>query len=232
MRFRGLVSPFVALAAFAALAASPARADVLINIDKSSQQMTVTVDGVERYVWPVSTGAPGYDTPSGEFKPFRMERDHFSREWDDAPMPHSIFFTQKGHAIHGSGHVRAIGTPASHGCVRLEPKNAAILFALVRQQKMANTQVVLSGETPLNGVPMARRGNGNERNARDTSRSYSSNDIVVDDDDYTATLPQQRSARGWREYHDGPRYYYYRERPYYVRRYYGYYGAPYPRFGW
>src|SRR5471032_2380290 len=146
MRFRGLVSPFVALAA---LAASPARADVLINVDKSSQQMTVTVDGVERYVWPVSTGAPGYDTPSGEFKPFRMERDHFSREWDDAPMPHSIFFTQKGHAIHGSGHVRAIGTPASHGCVRLEPKNAAILFALVRQQKMANTQVVLSGETPL-----------------------------------------------------------------------------------
>ena len=80
----------------------PARADVLITIDKSTQQMTVTVDGSARYVWPVSTGAPGYDTPSGEFKPFRMEADHFSREWDDAPMPHSIFFTQLGHAIHGS----------------------------------------------------------------------------------------------------------------------------------
>ena len=237
MRFRSLVSPFAAAVAVLALnAVSPARADILINIDKSAQQMTVTVDGEQRYVWPVSTGAPGYDTPSGEFKPFRMERDHFSREWDDAPMPHSIFFSQKGHAIHGSNHVRAIGTPASHGCVRLEPKNAAILFALVRQQKMANTRVVLNGETPQNSAPVARRGNGNgngnERNARDTSRSYSANDIV-DDDDVTSTVPQQRSARGWREYHDGPRYYYYRERPYYVRRYYGYYGSPFPqRYGW
>ena len=76
--------------------------------------MIVTVDGDPRYVWPVSTGAFSYDTPSGQFKPFRMERDHFSREWDDAPMPHSIFFTQQGHAIHGSSHVKAIGTPASH----------------------------------------------------------------------------------------------------------------------
>ena len=210
MRFRSLVSPFAAALAMLALnAVSPARADILINIDKSAQQMTVTVDGEQRYIWPVSTGQPGYDTPSGEFKPFRMERDHFSREWDDAPMPHSIFFTQKGHAIHGSNHVRAIGTPASHGCVRLEPKNAAILFALVRQQKMANTQVVLSGETPVNSVPVARR--GNERNARDNPR-YSANDIV-DDEELTAAVPQQRSARGWREYHDGPRYYYYRERP-------------------
>src|SRR5580704_12230939 len=135
--------------AFAALAvAGPARADILIAVDKSAQRMTVTVDGTALYVWPVSTGAPGYDTPSGEFKPFRMEAEHFSREWDDAPMPHSIFFTQQGHAIHGSGHVKAIGTPASHGCVRLEPKNAAVLFALVKQQKMANTRVVLTGETP------------------------------------------------------------------------------------
>ena len=82
-------------AVFSMLPISTARADILISIDKSAQQMTVTLDGKWRYVWPVSTGALGYDTPSGGFKPFRMERDHFSREWDDAPMPHSIFFTKQ-----------------------------------------------------------------------------------------------------------------------------------------
>src|SRR6266851_1580283 len=136
MRRRGVALAFAAVIAALAFA-QPARANVMIIIDKAAQKMTVTVDGEDRYTWPVSTGRPGYDTPSGQFKPFRMERDHFSREWDDAPMPNSIFFTREGHAIHGSGHVKAIGTPASHGCVRLEPKNASILFALVRQEKMA-----------------------------------------------------------------------------------------------
>ena len=70
------------------------------------------------YDWPVSTGQRGYDTPAGVFKPFRMEKDHFSREWDEAPMPYSIFFTMDGHAIHGSFDIKRLGRPASHGCVR------------------------------------------------------------------------------------------------------------------
>ena len=73
--------------------------NVLISINKISQKMTVSVDGEKTYVWPVSTGAPGYSTPSGTFTPFRMEATHFSKEWDDAPMPHSIFFTPEGHAV-------------------------------------------------------------------------------------------------------------------------------------
>src|SRR5580704_7344481 len=132
MRIRHLAAALV----LTALAFTPAPADILIRVDKSAQVMTVTVEGSQLYAWPVSTGAPGYDTPSGEFKPFRMEAEHFSQEWDDAPMPHSIFFTQEGHAIHGSGHVKNLGRPASHGCVRLEPKNASILFALVKHEKM------------------------------------------------------------------------------------------------
>jgi hypothetical protein len=219
MRLRRLLPLLVAtIAALVLSAASAARADLLISINKSAQQMTVTVDGNPLYVWPVSTGAPGYDTPSGAFKPFRMEVDHFSREWDDAPMPHSIFFTQQGHAIHGSGHRKAIGTPASHGCVRLEPKNASILFALVKHEHMSNTRVVLTGETPVSGgVAVARRD-------RDYQRSYSNDD----DEDVTTAVParRQRSARGWREYQDDLPPYYYRERPYYVRRY-GY-DAPFP----
>src|SRR5689334_118696 len=114
--------------ALSLLFACPASASLLITIDKSKQRMIVALDDMPIYDWPVSTGQAGYDTPTGEFKPFRMEAEHFSQEWDDAPMPHSIFFTQIGHAIHGSFAVKQLGTPASHGCVRLSPQNAATLF--------------------------------------------------------------------------------------------------------
>ena len=102
--------------------------NLLITINKISQKMTVSIDGEKTYIWLVSTGAQGYTTPSGTYKPFRMEKDHFSKEWDDAPMPHSIFFTMEGHAIHGSPHTKRLGTRASHGCVRLAPANAAKLY--------------------------------------------------------------------------------------------------------
>src|SRR5256714_8630863 len=130
--------------------APAAQAAVQVTIDKSIQQMTVEVDGRPLYHWPVSTGKGAqYDTPNGKFKAFRMEADHFSKEWDDAPMPHSIFFTPKGHAIHGSFATGRLGTPASHGCVRLAPGNAAKLFALVERQGMSNTKVVLTGDVRL-----------------------------------------------------------------------------------
>jgi hypothetical protein len=201
---RVLAAPRV-LAALCALALSafvqPARAELSIAIDKSRQQMTVALNGAPLFVWPVSTGARGYDTPSGAFTPFRMEKDHLSKEWDDAPMPHSVFFTMKGHAIHGSTHLKAMGTPASHGCVRLEPRNAKILFDLVKQEGMANTRVTLTGETP-NGAPqVARRGDG----------------IMSDAGDDVGAMPQRR--RVVRQYYDArPRYYYSNERPYYAPR--------------
>jgi hypothetical protein len=145
-------------AAFAgALSFSSAQSAVLVTIDKSIQQMTVEVDGRALYQWPVSTGKAGYDTPNGKFKAFRMERDHFSKEWDDAPMPFSIFFTPKGHAIHGSLDVKRLGTAASHGCVRLLPANAEKLFALVEQEGVLNTTVVLTGVTPSRAPAVARR---------------------------------------------------------------------------
>jgi L,D-transpeptidase catalytic domain len=107
--------------------------------------MTVRVDGIKEYTWPVSTGRSGYATPSGSYKPFRLEADHYSKEWDDAPMPHSIFFTEKGHAIHGSYETKRLGTAASHGCVRLARKNAATLYALVESEGLENTKVLVSG---------------------------------------------------------------------------------------
>jgi lipoprotein-anchoring transpeptidase ErfK/SrfK len=143
LRLRWFAAIFLAALTYGAGAA--AAASVQISINKISQKMTVTVDGVQKYVWLVSTGASGYSTPSGSYTPFRMERDHYSREWDDAPMPHSIFFTPGGHAIHGSPHTRSLGTRASHGCVRLAPDNAAKLYALVQTAGMKNTRVIVKG---------------------------------------------------------------------------------------
>src|SRR6201987_3770238 len=133
----------------ATLFASAAQANVSILVDKNSQTMTVSVDGVERYHWPVSTGIPSYETPNGTFPPFRMEADHFSKEFDDAPMPHSIFFTKIGHAIHGTMSEGRLGTPASHGCVRLSRANATTLYALVQQQGVLNTTVTLTGSSTV-----------------------------------------------------------------------------------
>ena len=137
--------------------ASAARADIQINIDKSTQHMTVAVDGSQRYDWPVSTGRPGYDTPTGEFKPNRMDADHLSQEWDNAPMPHAIFIDLKGHAIHGFFDVKHLGLPVSHGCIRLSPDHAATLFDLVKKEGMANTKVAIAGRTPHgDNAPVAR----------------------------------------------------------------------------
>lgn len=116
-----------------------------ISVNKVSQKMTVVVDGQEEYVWLVSTGAQQYDTPSGTYRIFRLEKEHFSKEWDDAPMPYSMFFTGEGHAIHGSYHVKNLGRKASHGCVRLAPENAAILFDLVQKAGFKNSTVSIRG---------------------------------------------------------------------------------------
>jgi hypothetical protein len=148
----------IVLAFSACMLAAPAQAAVQVTIDKSIQQMTVEVDGRPLYHWPVSTGKGAqYDTPSGKYKAFRMERDHFSKEWDDAPMPHSIFFTPKGHAIHGSFDVKRLGTPASHGCVRLSPANAEKLYALVEEHGVLNTTVTLTGVAPSGAPAVAKR---------------------------------------------------------------------------
>lgn len=125
----------------------PALAKILIQIDKPTQTMTVSVDGAVRYRWYVSTGATGFSTPPGTYKPFRMEVMHYSQEWDNAGMPHSIFFTSRGHAVHGSNHP-GLGTPVSHGCVRLTLTNAATLYQLVGARGMGDATVIVKGPDP------------------------------------------------------------------------------------
>jgi L,D-transpeptidase catalytic domain len=139
----------IAVTGLMLFAAGAAQAKVSITIDKDAQMMTVAVDGVERYQWPVSTGNPSHETPNGSFRTFRMEEDHFSKEFDDAPMPHSIFFTKVGHAIHGTDSEGRLGTPVSHGCVRLSRANASTLYALVQQEGVLNTTVTLTGSAQV-----------------------------------------------------------------------------------
>ena len=130
---------------------------VLINIDKAKQKMTVFLDGVEKYDWPISTGRAGYSTPSGTYTATSMNEVWYSKEWDNAPMPHSIFFRKDGYAIHGSYEVKNLGRPASHGCVRISPENAATLYALVEKNGLKNTEVVLTGVTPGGEYKVARQ---------------------------------------------------------------------------
>jgi lipoprotein-anchoring transpeptidase ErfK/SrfK len=119
-----------------------AKAAVVVQVYRWNQTMAVSVDGMSRYVWRVSTGRPGLGTPGGVFHPHRLEVRWFSRKYDNSPMPHSIFFTG-GIAIHGTYERRGLGRAVSHGCVRLDPANAALLFGLVQREGMAQTTIVV-----------------------------------------------------------------------------------------
>ena len=165
MRSVTLLPASLLAAALALPCASAAFANIDIAIDKGTQQMSVAVDGAQRYTWPVSTGRPGYDTPNGTFKVNRMDADHFSQEWDNAPMPHTMFFDLHGHAIHGFFDVKHLGLAVSHGCVRLAPANATVLFNLVKAEGMANTSVTITGRTPGGDTgPVARAAPAGQRN--------------------------------------------------------------------
>lgn len=136
----------VILSALALAALSlQAKAALLIKVDQSTQRMTVDVDGLRTFEWQVSTGKPGFDTPGGVFRPNRLDADHYSDEYNSAPMPFSIFFDLKGHAIHGT--YEPIGRPgASHGCVRLSPANASKLFSLVQAHGLNKTRIEIEGD--------------------------------------------------------------------------------------
>jgi len=176
----------------------PPASKVLVSIDKSMQEMTVFVDGIELYTWPVSTGLYGYSTPSGSFTTTSMNKIWYSRQWDNAPMPHAIFFTKKGHAIHGTHEVKKLGSPASKGCVRLSPKHAEALFALVKEKGMKNTEVVLAGVTP----------GGEAKIAAPAQRTYPRYDPWFERPQ-VYDKPRRRGLFGWRRRDNAqrPRYY-------------------------
>jgi hypothetical protein len=163
-----------------------AQAGVVITVNKSTQRLHVEVNGAARYDWPVSTARAGYNTPNGVYRPERLARTWFSRRYDWSPMPHSIFF-DGGYAIHGSYEISHLGRPASHGCIRLHPRHAAVLFALV-QENRGNTRIVVTGERP------SRMMLRNERHPR----SY------ADDDDRPPRVVHKKHKRAPRYVEDEP----------------------------
>jgi hypothetical protein len=141
------------LSAWAAAPHAVARAaEIVISVNKATQTMVVLIDGAEAYNWTISTGVGGgpYD---GTYKPGRMERKWASRKYGMAPMPYSIFF-DGDYAIHGTVKISQLGRRASKGCVRLHPRDAAVLFELVGREK-ANTTIVVDKTTHV-----AARNNG------------------------------------------------------------------------
>jgi len=158
-----------AIALLAALVPGPgsAKAAILLTVDKSQQRMTVSVDGIPRYNWAISTGRAGYGTPSGIYRPQHLARKWFSKKYYNSPMPHSIFF-HGGFAIHGSYEIARLGGPASHGCIRLHPANAAILFRLIGNHGSGNTHIIVRGSVRMSAKRHPRtkhRHVGRRRNA-------------------------------------------------------------------
>lgn len=113
---------------------------VTATVDLSAQRMYVSIGKKHAYTWKISSGRKGYRTPTGTYRPTRMYRKYYSRKYDGSPMPNSIFF-RGGYAIHGTGYLRNLGRPASHGCVRLHPEHARTLYNLVNRYGRGNTRI-------------------------------------------------------------------------------------------
>jgi lipoprotein-anchoring transpeptidase ErfK/SrfK len=132
-----------ALLMFAALSTQARAGAVEARIDISEQRMNVYQNGVLRHSWAISSGRKGYVTPTGNYRPTRLTKMHYSRKYNNSPMPYSIFF-RGGYAIHGTGAVKQLGRPASHGCIRLHTDNAKALYSMVKSAGAKNTKISIT----------------------------------------------------------------------------------------
>ncbi|HYD15700.1 MAG TPA: L,D-transpeptidase family protein [Hyphomicrobium sp.] len=171
--------------------APPPEPTLAIDIDLTKQVMTVTDNGEPRYTWPISSARYGYRTPTGTFQPSWMSKMWYSRQYDYAPMPHAIFFHQ-GVAIHATYATRQLGMPASHGCVRLAPKNAATLYRMVNAHGKDKTRIVVHGTPDHSGARIA---------------SGERNDVVRMRRAYRYLPPSEYRPGAYSAYAAQPRYY-------------------------
>ena len=171
-----------------------AHATVHVDIDLTHQRMHVeSAEG--SYDWPISSARSGFSTPGGSYAPTRLELMHYSRKYHMSPMPHAIFF-RGGYAIHGTYSTGSLGRPASHGCVRLSPGNAAALYSMVQNE---------GARISISGSPPSSRPFGAARYARTYDRSTDadalsrlappSNDTTADETYGDASYARHRRAR-------------------------------------
>lgn len=174
------------LASLAGLAAAQAKVDVRVDI--AAQRMTVTTDDGEVHNWAISSGRKGFRSPNGVYRPTRLERSWYSRKYGGA-MPYSVFF-RGGYAIHGTTAVSALGRPASHGCIRLHPANAAKLYALVKKHGAGQTRIALNGAASDNLSRFAKAPSGSKHKI--AKAKLNPQKAVV-------TAKQQRQGPAWGE---------------------------------
>ncbi|MFN0219066.1 MAG: L,D-transpeptidase [Hyphomicrobium sp.] len=140
----------------AAQPAPPASPTLTAHIDLAQQRMVVTENGVEKFIWPISSGTAQFPTPRGTFRPEWTSKMWYSRKYDWAPMPHAVFING-GVAVHATTHTGALGSPASHGCIRLAPANAKTFYNLVHRHGLKLTQVSVYGTPKTSGPVYASR---------------------------------------------------------------------------
>lgn len=192
-RLLGILSLFVSLF-FLALFGSAAQAGVDVRVDIAAQRMKVTTSDGEVHDWKISSGRSGFRSPNGVYRPTRLERSWYSRKYGGA-MPHAVFF-RGGYAIHGTTAVGALGRPASHGCIRLHPANAAKLFALVKKYGAGQTRIALNGAATDNLSRFAKASTSTK--AKLAKAAPSKQKIAKTKPRYQdSTIAQQRQGNGW-----------------------------------
>ncbi len=127
---------------FGQIGSAQAETQLEARVSLSAQTMEVLVDGRPTFEWKVSTARKGYVTPTGSWRPTHLEEMWHSRQYDNAPMPHAVFF-HEGYAVHATDAVKRLGRPASHGCVRLHPHDAEDFFQLVSVFGSENTRITI-----------------------------------------------------------------------------------------
>lgn len=139
---------------------APPAITLIAKVDLTAQRLTLIENGKTKASWAISSGAQGFATPVGSFKPEWTAKMWYSRKYDMAPMPHAVFF-KGGAAIHGTQALGSLGSPASHGCVRLAPANAATFYGLVQRHGLVHTRIQVFGtpkyRKPSNDAVASRR---------------------------------------------------------------------------
>ena len=163
----------------------PAPPAVVARINLSSQRMEVAVNGNAVHSWPISSGRSGYASPRGTWRVQWTSRIWYSKKYDNAPMPHAVFFTG-GVAVHATSATGMLGRPASHGCIRLAPANAAQFYALVQKHGNKQTQIQVFGSGPGAAAIASRRDRDRDedtaRPSRQDRRRVSSRRVASLDD--------------------------------------------------
>ena len=193
--------------------APPPQPTMKVSVDLKTQRMTVSEYGAAKYTWPISSGTEEFPTPRGTFRPQWTAKMWYSKKYDNAPMPHAVFING-GVAVHATYHTRSLGRPASHGCIRLAPANAATFYKLVHKHGLKMIRVSVYGTPEYSAPAVASR---SERTRRYAARQ--DNSSFWDAPRYKPTAYTQGYSKP--RYQRQPKIYYYSDTPRAYRRYNG-----------